>query len=378
MVPLNILHVLRAPVGGLFRHVVDLAKEQVARGHRVGVIADLSTGGARAEEALRKLEPSLALGLTRVAMHRHAGWSDFAVLAHVKQRIIQTEADIVHGHGAKGGAYVRLADARPGAVRAYTPHGGSLLFGYGTPAGIFYLTAERLLMRRGDLYLFESAYSANMFRRKIGRPRGLVRVVHNGVSRAEFETIPVRADATDLVFLGELRRLKGIDVLIKAIARLRRQGRNVTATLVGDGPDRDAFHAQVARLRLTDAIQFKPAMPAYEALTLGRIMVVASRLESLPYVVLEGAAGGKTLIATRVGGIPEIFGPLSDALVPPGNAAALARAIAETLDNPAAAAERARLLRDRVAAEFSVQNMVDGILAAYRAAIEAAQQAGRR
>ena len=119
-------------------------------------------------------------------------------------------------------------------------------------------------------------------------------------------------------------------------------------------------------------------MPAYDALTLGRIMVVASRLKSLPYVVLEGAAGGKTLIATRVGGIPEIYGPLANALVPPGNAVALARAIAETLDNPAAAAERTLALRDRVAAEFSVQNMVDGILAAYRAALEKAQQTGRR
>ena len=56
-------------------------------------------------------------------------------------------------------------------------------------------------------------------------------------------------------------------------------------------------------------------------------------------MVLEGAAGGKPLIATRVGGIPEIYGPLSDALVRPGDAAALARAIAETLDNPEAAAD---------------------------------------
>jgi glycosyltransferase involved in cell wall biosynthesis len=378
MAPLNILHVLRAPVGGLFRHVVDLSREQVARGHRVGVIADLNTGGERAEGALRKLEPALSLGLTRLPMDRHIGWSDHSVVADIKRRIAETQPDVVHGHGAKGGAYARLACNDPRAVRAYTPHGGSLLFSYASLAGMFYLNAERYLMRRGDLFLFESAYSANMFRRKIGRPRGLVRVVHNGVSRAEFETILARADATDLVFLGELRRLKGIDVLIDAIGRLRRGGRTVTATLVGDGPDRDAFRAQVARLNLTDAIQFKSAMPAYEALTLGRIMVVASRQESLPYVVLEGAAGGKTLIATRVGGIPEIYGPLADALVPPGNAAALARAIADTLDNPAAATERTQALRDRVAAEFSVQNMVDGILAAYRAALEKAQQMGRR
>ena len=60
MTPLNILHVFRAPVGGLFRHVLDLAHEQIARGHRVGLIADSNTGGARADEVLGELAPSLA------------------------------------------------------------------------------------------------------------------------------------------------------------------------------------------------------------------------------------------------------------------------------------------------------------------------------
>ena len=81
MKPLNILHVFRAPVGGLFRHVLDLTREQTARGHRVGLIADSRTGGTRGEDALRLLEPSLALGLTRVPMRRHANPSDLFVLA---------------------------------------------------------------------------------------------------------------------------------------------------------------------------------------------------------------------------------------------------------------------------------------------------------
>jgi glycosyltransferase involved in cell wall biosynthesis len=106
------------------------------------------------------------------------------------------------------------------AVRAYTPHGGSLLIGHDTLAGKFYLATEKLLMLRGDLFLFESAYSAEVFRRKIGKPRGLIRVVHNGVSQKEFKPIATRTDATDLVFMGEFRPVKGIDVLIDAIARL--------------------------------------------------------------------------------------------------------------------------------------------------------------
>src|SRR5262249_31951985 len=284
MSPLNILHVFRAPVGGLFRHVLDLTREQIARGHKVGLIADSNTGGPRAEEALGELAPSLALGLTRIPMQRHIGPGDALALAHVTRRVTQTGADVVHGHGAKGGAYARMALNTRHAIRAYTPHGGSLLFGHDTLAGKFYLGTEKMLMLGGDLFLFESAYSAEVFRRKIGKPGGLVRIVHNGVSRTEFAPIDCRPNATDLVFMAELRPVKGIGVLIDAISLLHQKGCRVTLTLVGDGPDREQLQAQIARLRLSQSIMFAGAMPARQALALGRIMVVPSRAESLPYV----------------------------------------------------------------------------------------------
>lgn len=378
MAPLNILHVLRAPVGGLFRHVVDLARGQAARGHQVGLIADSTTGGERAEGMLQSLAPSLALGITRIAMRRQVGPADWAPALQVMRRSAEVEADVLHGHGAKGGAYARLAFRNRRAVRAYTPHGGSLLFGHDTLAGKIYLTTERLLMLRGDLFLFESQFSADMFRRKIGVPKGLVHVVHNGISRAEFEPVVPNPDATDLVFLGELRLLKGIDVLIDAIAHLRQQGRPLTATLIGSGPDRDFFIEQVQRLGLTEAIAFRPAMPAREAFKLGRVMVVPSRAESLPYVVLEAAAGLVSLITTRVGGIAEIYGPQAGLLIPAGNADALAAAITHALDNPEGTAENARRLRERVSGHFSIETMVDGVLDGYRTALDNLRVESRR
>ena len=378
MPPLNILHVFRAPVGGLFRHVLDLSREQAVRGHRVGLICDSQTGGARAEEMLAALAPSLTLGLTRYPMHRLPHPSDVFALRHVMGRIAETKADVVHGHGAKGGTYARLAFNRRSAIRVYTPHGGSLLFGYDTLAGKVYLNAEKLLKRWGDLFLFESGFSADTFTRKIGTPPGLMRIVHNGVPQFEFEPVPVAPDASDLVFIGESRMLKGIDVIIDAIALLGRDGRTVTATLVGDGPDRAVFTAQVERLNLTKTIRFLPAMPARQAQALGRVMVVASRMESLPYVVLEAAASAKPLIATRVGGIPEIYDDMADQLVPPGDVAALAGAISHALDRPDLATENAARLRARVASSFSLQAMVDGVLSAYADALGKAQTEARR
>ena len=141
-----------------------------------GLIADSTyRRRARRRRLPAVVAPSLALGLTRVPMRRHANPGDWSCWRMSCGAPPQSNADVVHGHGAKGGAYARLAFRSQRAVRAYTPHGGSLLFGHDTLAGKFYLTTEKFLMLRGDLFLFESAYSSDIFRRKIGTPRGLAR-----------------------------------------------------------------------------------------------------------------------------------------------------------------------------------------------------------
>jgi glycosyltransferase involved in cell wall biosynthesis len=89
-------------------------------------------------------------------------------------------------------------------------------------------------------------------------------------------------------------------------------------------------------------------------------------------VLIEAAAGGLDIVATRVGGIAEAMGPAADRLVPPGDAAALAAVIAATLDDdPGRAATRRDAVRDHVRLHLSVETMAQGIEDAYRAAIAA-------
>jgi glycosyltransferase involved in cell wall biosynthesis len=372
---MKILHVLRSPVGGLFRHVVDLATGQIARGHEVGVIADSTTGNALSETALAALAPKLALGLSRIPIRRNPHPADVIAVLHVARRIQETGAEIVHGHGAKGGALARLAPSDNKLLRAYTPHGGSLHDGVG---GRLHILMERMLMPLGQLYLFESEYSQGVYRRKVGDPAGLVSVVHNGIRRDELQPVALDADAGDIVYLGELRKLKGVGVLLDAIAALHRAGRKITARLVGDGPDRDELQAQIEALGLRGDVILCGPLPTRAAFARGRIVVLPSLAESFPYVVLEAAAAGKPLVATKVGGIPEIFGPYSDRLVPPGDAGALADAIRAVIDQPAQAAAGAEALRARVATAFSVDAMVDAILSAYQQARTMAGQATAR
>lgn len=341
---------------------------QIARGHQVGIIADSTTGGSRAERLLSELEPKLALRLTRVPMSRQLGWRDAVAWKHVMRRLTETGADIIHGHGGKGGAYARLTDGR--ALRAYTPHGGTLNLPLETMAGRVYLALERRLRRRTELFLFESAHAERAFRDRIGSLSGAVRVVHNGVSNAEFEPVSPSPGATDLLFVGELRHLKGIDVLIEAMALLAGDGRLAQVTIVGDGPDAESIAAVARQRGVADRVHFVGPMPAREAFSRGRIVVVSSRMESLPYIVLEAAAASMPLVATSVGGIPEIFGTQSNRLVPPGDADALAAAISRALADPAWSATQAAALRERVRSRFSVEAMVDQVLSAYRETID--------
>ena len=103
------------------------------------------------------------------------------------------------------------------------------------------------------------------------------------------------------------------------------------------------------------------AKPARAAFALGRMLVVPSRAESLPYIVLEAAAAGLPIIATNVGGIAEIFGPDADELVPPGDPAALADAIAQAMQDRGARHSASLRLKSRLRASFSVDAMTDAV-----------------
>ncbi len=368
---MRILQVMRAPVGGLFRHVADLTRGLSAKGHEVGLVVDTLASDGQTEARLAELEQHAKFGIHRLAMPRLFGASDLTTTLAVRRLAGTFGADIIHGHGAKGGFYARLA--RFAGARGsvfYTPHGGVLHFSADSRSGRLFHTLERQLMRQTSAILFESSFAETTYARLIGAPRCPTRVIHNGLRSDEFELVSAAPDAADFVFVGELRLLKGIIPLVEALATTRRpDGSPATLVMAGDGPDRGALEQTIAELDLGDRVVFAGAQPARKMFARGGVVIVPSLAESLPYVVLEAAAAGLPVIATRVGGVPEIFGPDSKRLVAPGEASALASAMQAALDDPTEAAEAALRLRERVLEEFAVGPMVDAIEAAYRAAM---------
>lgn len=366
---LRIIHAFRAPVGGLFRHVLDLSGAQAERGHAVGYVIDSTVADPLTEQRLAAAAGHLALGITRIPMGRLPGLSDLKTSRAVRDAVREAGADVLHGHGAKGGAYARLAarDLRRSGQRVavfYTPHGGSLHYAPTSPQGLVYTAVEKYLARHTDGLIFECDFIRRKYDGRIGAASVARKVVPNALQPRDFTPHQPNSDAADFLFIGELRQLKGVDILLEAIAQVAAK-RQVSAVIVGAGPDAAKFHDLAKTLGLEGRVNFPGAMPAQKAFPLGRCLIVPSRAESMPYIVLEAAAAGIPLLATSVGGVPEIVNGTDTMLLLPGDVDALTEAMLGYLDQPEAAKARAERLRTAVGERFTVERAADQVLAFY-------------
>ena len=369
--PLRIIHCFRSPVGGIFRHVRDLAEQHSRQGHDVGIVCDSTTGGEHEDRLFQQVLPYLSLGLTRLPIGRAVGLSDLPATYRTYNQIKSLRPDVLHGHGAKGGAMARIIGSALRAkkyrvARIYSPHGGSLHYDPARLAGKAVFAVERALARMGDAIVFVCDFEKQTYEYKVGVPRCTARTVYNGVNDCEFVPVPTRSDDVHFIYVGMLRDLKGPDVFIDAFAETERLvGRPLTGLMIGDGADRDRYAAMLTQRGLGRRLGLLPAMPVREAFSRSSIVVVPSRNEAMPYIVIEALAAGKTVIASRVGGIPEILGADSDALVPPGNASALAGTMAKPLTVPDWSADTMPP-PDAFRHKFSATVMAQGILDLYR------------
>ena len=311
---LRIVHCFRSPVGGLFRHVRDLVDAQIASGHQVGIVCDSSTGGDYEDRLFDTVKPKLALGLSRVEMQRHIGVGDAVAAWRTFKALKALKPDILHGHGAKGGVYARvfgtfMRGPQGKTARLYSAHGGSLHYDTDALAGKIFFATERVLERLTDRVMFVADYERTTYESKIGAIKAPYEIVYNGVQPNEFDPIVNVADAADFLYIGMMRDLKGPDMFLDALAGAEKKtGRKLTAVMVGAGDDLPKYKEQAARLGFGNRVVFHDPMPARQAFALARTVVVPSRAEAMPYIVLETLAAGKPMIATNVGGIPEIFG----------------------------------------------------------------------
>lgn len=290
-------------------------------------------------------------------------------------------ADIVHAHDRRSGLWVRLGPRpRPGGVRVYTVHG--LPEPYlpppvgparpGLRAKLAYEGLDAALARRADAVVVPSRTVADLLVRRLGYPQRRLRVVPNGVVPTGGGA-PGPAESVGMV--STLEPVKGVDVFLRAAARVAARRPAVRFTVFGAGSQCDALTRLATDLGLDERVAFPGHVLQERAFAELGIFVLASHMENSPMALLEALAAGVPAVATRVGGVAEITGEEAASLVPAGDDAALAAAIERLLDDPSRRTRQAQAGRARVAERHTAQANAAAMRAVYTTALE---ERGRR
>lgn len=354
---LSILHVLApSAAGGLESVVHALATGQVRSGHAVGVIA-IETPGADVSGFSASLRAA-HVDVRRVVV---GGRGYIAERRAVSALCRGIRPDVVHTHGYRPDVVHGPAIKRLGIPTVSTVHG---LTNHETLKGRFFHWLQARALREYDAVAVVSrplvhAYTA----RGISTER--LHCVPNGwggpapLQRAEARS-SLGLDEHDLVvgWIGRLSVEKGADVFLDAIARVARRHSGespLKAIIIGDGPERETLRARARTLGLIHNVEWLGIIPGAGRLAAAfDVVVLSSRSEGTPIALLEAMAAGTPVVATNVGGVPDVVTCAEALLVPPDEPRALAAAIDDSLHHRRAAYTRAAAARQRLERDYDL------------------------
>jgi L-malate glycosyltransferase len=354
---LNIIHTVSSlNIGGMEQVVLRLAMAQQAAGHRVGIMA--VRGGLLELEVMKCGLQMSVLGSSRLMRGLRA-----------VRYFHSVRPDVIHVHNPTSLHYAVLSRliARPALV--LTVH-GETHFRRGT------VLEWRLVQAVAVV-----SHAALRTLRLPCDPRKCS-VIHNGIAPAHDSTEMRESARAELgvgdkvvgAIVARLSGRKGHATLLKSVSLLRNAGNTPLTLIVGDGPERGALEQQARQLGLDGGhVRFLGARSDVDRiLCASDFFVLPSDTEGLPLSVLEAMAHGLPIVASRVGGIPEIIETSEQGLlVPPGDPAALADAIRRVVEDPALRRSLSAAARTRVNTAFSMANTLENYDRLYRRALAA-------
>jgi glycosyltransferase involved in cell wall biosynthesis len=359
--PLRVAQVIGTTAGGTARHVAMLAAGGQHRGLAVTVLGPASA------------RPQVSASATVFAVvdigDRPRPASDAAAIWALRGRLRQAAPDVVHAHGLRAGAFAALAlagVARPRPPLLVTVHNAAPA---GRLAAASYRVLELIVARRATAVLCASGDLAARMRRLGARETGQAMVAAPEAEPPSAAAVSqARADIGAagrpvLLAVGRLAAQKGFGVLLDAAAAWQSCEPAPVLAIAGDGPLAGQLSARATAAGL-DVVFLGARGDIPALLAAADVVVVPSRWEARALIVQEALRSGRPIVATRVGGIPEITGDDGALLVPPEDPGALAAAVLSVLDDQglaaglgAAALKRADALpseSDAVAAAVSV------------------------
>lgn len=359
-----LLHCIYYPpeVGGLESHVAALAEGLVARGHEVRVITSRSRPDLPVEEEIR----GVRVRRTPLSRRTPTGWAAHAIGSIPATLRWARWAEVLHAQAFASVLPVGAAASlirRPWAASFHTSH--------------FLVLAKREVWD-GILRSFVRwpDYSLAASKEIAAVAEGLapdrkVESITNGVETERFRpmapSLPQREGERRILVPRRLFPKNGVEYLVRALPLIRSRIPEIRAIVVGDGPERGRLEGLARDLGVADRIDFLGAIPHDQMpgiLASGELAVFPSLMEATSVAALEAMACERPVLATDVGGLPEIIDVEVGGLVPPADPDGLARGVVALLRDPHLG-EKGRRARRRVVAQWSNARLVDRHLEIY-------------
>ena len=372
---MRILQIVEATGGGVGRHGLDLCEKLVERGHEVHLAYSPRRMEPWFEERLDQAE-----GLHRVPidMHRPPHPRDAEAVVRLTRYLRhQRPFHLVHGHSSKGGAMARICGALTGVTSVYTPNAFRTqdpeLSGLGKT---IYREVELALATLGGEIIAVSG-DEKQHARGLGLPPRRLHVVYNGVAldRTGHESISrkelnIPEDAVIVGAVGRLAHQKAPERLLQTLHGIDRERAHLV--IVGDGPQRDQLESEAAALGIAERTHFLGARDGLSMMALFDLLLLPSRYEGLPYVLLEALLCGLPIVVSDVGGAREaVLDGINGFVVDEGDTTALIDSVQRLVDSDALRQQMSAAALQR-APLFSLERMVDKTLEVYASALDVA------
>ncbi len=376
--PLRIAIVIaRLNVGGPATHVIELAAGLPRDRFAVRLIAGRE---GRGEAGMQYLAEEKGIRPEAVPeLSPHLGPADFLAFLRLLRIFRDWKPDVVHTHTAKAGAVGRAAARCAGVpVIVHTFHGHVLRGYFSPPMEAVFRLIEKTLSRITDrIVTLSPALKADLAAMGIARPEK-IDVVPLGMDlealragsgrRGELrEELDIRAEQPLVGIVGRLVPIKNHRLFLDAARSMVDSGSPVHFVIVGDGGLRDSLQEQASQLGIADRVHFlgwrKDMVPVYAALDL---LALTSDNEGTPVAVIEAMAAGVPVVATAVGGVPDVVRDgATGRLVPAGDAQALSRAWMATFTERKATEQMRDQARLEVEQQFGRERMISAMASLY-------------
>lgn len=364
--PLRIMHAA-APghAGGLESVLLELTEGLQGRGHAVFLAAVIDAGAEQHPVPRRAEQAGVEVGRITVS-----GRGYFTEYRAIRRMIRSFRPDVVHTHGYRSDLVAGAAARHERIPWISTVHG----FTGGGPKNRLYEWLQRRASRRAQGVIAVSHPLRDRLERD-GVPAERVRVIPNAWSpkpaldrAGARRTLGVSGNAPLLGWVGRLSGEKGADVFLDALALMPDLAWQ--ASILGSGREEAQLRGRAQARGIADRITWLGLVPdAARVFPAFDVYVLSSRTEGTPIALFEAMASGVPIVATSVGGVPDVVSGAEATLVPSDDPASLAGALRATLSAPEAAAGRADRARARLAAQFASGPWLDAHERLYRVVI---------